>query len=63
MPWTGTIMLVAPLTGWLTKRPGRHAVVLADSLGGLLALLLPGRQVPTPVTGATPADTSAVPVG
>jgi ABC-type uncharacterized transport system permease subunit len=32
MPWTRTIMLIAPLTGWLTKRLGRRAVVLAGML-------------------------------
>jgi MFS family permease len=39
MPWTGTIMLVAPLTGWLTKRLGRRAVVLAGMLAQAAALV------------------------
>ncbi len=49
MPWTGTIMLVAPLTGWLTKRLGRRAVVLAGMLAQAAALVWIGLLAATTV--------------
>jgi len=49
MPWTGTIMLVAPLTGWLTKRLGRRAVVLAGMLAQAAALVWIGALAATAV--------------
>lgn len=49
MPWTGAIMLVAPLTGWLTKRLGRRAVVLAGMLAQAAALVWIGARAATTV--------------
>lgn len=49
MPWTGTIMLIAPLTGWLTKRLGRRAVVLAGMLAQAAALVWIGALAATTV--------------
>ncbi len=49
MPWTGTIMLVAPLTGWLTKRLGRRAVVLTGMLAQAVALFWIGALAATAV--------------
>lgn len=49
MPWTGTIMLVAPLTGWLTKRLGRRAVVFVGMLAQAAALVWIGALAATAV--------------
>jgi MFS family permease len=56
--------LVAPIEGQFLD--GFRVAIFVGAgiltIGGLLALLLPGRQVPPQVTEPTLADTSAVPV-